>query len=96
MVHNGIEQGQLSVLAEAWSFLHRTLGISNEEIKDIFNEWNERGELSDDFLVDLGSHILSFNVSKQVSVTALKLNKRITFSGRGRQEERTRSRRFHR
>lgn len=62
MVHNGIEQGQLSILAEAWSLLHRTLRLSNDEIKDIFNDWNQRGELSDDFLVDLGAHILTFNV----------------------------------
>lgn len=64
MVHNGIEQGQLSILAEVWSIMHRTLEISNEEIKDIFNSWNAKGELSDDFLVDLGAHILSFNVGR--------------------------------
>lgn len=64
MVHNGIEQGQLSILAEVWSLLHRTLQFSNEEISKIFDDWNAKGELSDDFLVDLGAHILTFNVSK--------------------------------
>lgn len=68
MVHNGIEQGQLSILAEVWSLLHRTLQFSNEEIGKIFDDWNEKGELSDDFLVDLGAHILTFNVSSLIAV----------------------------
>lgn len=86
MVHNGIEQGQLSILAEVWSIMHRTLEIPNEDIKDIFNSWNETGELSDDFLVDLGAHILSFNVSS-IQGTAnhiVHLNNHVHFAERGR------------
>lgn len=74
MVHNGIEQGQLSILAEAWSLLHRTLQLPNEEIKDILNDWNAQGELSDDFLVDLGAHILTFNVWNEALISILSGN----------------------
>lgn len=60
MIHNGIEQGELSVLAEAYTLLRRTLGIPNDEIKNIFTQWNAEGELSDNFLVDLGALITGF------------------------------------
>jgi 6-phosphogluconate dehydrogenase len=61
-IHNGIEQGQLSILAESWSLLHHTFGYSNEEISEVFKSWDAQGELADDFLVNLGAHILTFNV----------------------------------
>lgn len=48
------------MLAEAYTILHHTLGISNKDIKDIFAEWNTKGELSDNFLVDLGALITGF------------------------------------
>lgn len=60
MLHNGIEQGELSVLAEAYTLLRHTLNIPNNEIKRIFAKWNESGELSDNFLVELGSLIVGF------------------------------------
>lgn len=40
MIHNGIEQGHLSILAETHYLLHHTLGLSNEEVADLFDEWN--------------------------------------------------------
>lgn len=40
MVHNGIEQGHLSILAEAHYLLHHTVGLENKEVADIFDEWN--------------------------------------------------------
>lgn len=40
MVHNGIEQGHLSILAEAHQFLRQTCGLPNEETADLFDEWN--------------------------------------------------------
>ncbi len=68
MIHNGIEQGFLSVLAEAHAILHTTAGLSNDEIADMFDEWNgtkklekdekakvggEGGELEDNFLIQV-------------------------------------------
>ncbi|PYH44150.1 6-phosphogluconate dehydrogenase, decarboxylating [Aspergillus saccharolyticus JOP 1030-1] len=58
MVHNGIEGGMLSTVAEAWSLLHHGLGLQYEEIADIFEQWNSEGELRNNFLLDIGVQIL--------------------------------------
>lgn len=57
MCHNGIENGMLSTLSEAWSILHKSLGMSNDEIGKIFEQWNAKGELRNTFLVQIGSEI---------------------------------------
>jgi 6-phosphogluconate dehydrogenase len=57
MVHNGIENGMLSAISEAWSLLHKSLGLSFEEIGHIFEKWNAEGELKNTFLVRIGSEI---------------------------------------
>lgn len=51
MVHNGIEYGDMQLIAEAYSLLKGALNLSNEELASIFNEWNE-GELSS-YLIDI-------------------------------------------
>ena len=43
MVHNGIEYGDMQLIAEAYDILHRGLGLSNAQLHEIFAEWN-RGE----------------------------------------------------
>ncbi|KAJ5287360.1 6-phosphogluconate dehydrogenase decarboxylating [Penicillium angulare] len=58
MVHNGIEGGMLSTLAEAWSYMHYGLGMGYEEIGDTFAKWNSAGELRGNFLINIGSEIL--------------------------------------
>ncbi|KAE8314820.1 6-phosphogluconate dehydrogenase [Aspergillus transmontanensis] len=57
MVHNGIEGGMLSAVAEAWSILHYGLGLKYDEIGDIFDEWNQKGELRNNFLLDIGADV---------------------------------------
>ena len=57
----------MTVLAESYTILHKTLGISNADIKEIFTEWNLKGELSDNFLVDLGALITGFKEGDGVS-----------------------------
>ena len=42
MVHNGIEYGDMQLIAEAYDLLHRGLGISNSELHGIFSDWNQR------------------------------------------------------
>ncbi len=49
MLHNGIEQGHLSVLAEAHHLLHFVAGLSNDEVADIWDEWNGTRELEEDY-----------------------------------------------
>ncbi|KAJ5773142.1 6-phosphogluconate dehydrogenase decarboxylating [Penicillium paradoxum] len=58
MVHNGIEGGMLSVLAETWQYMHDGLGMEHCKIGDVFDRWNESGELKGNFLIRIGAKIL--------------------------------------
>ncbi len=55
MVHNGIEYGDMQLIAEAYSILKNTLGLKNPELAEVFAEWN-KGEL-DSFLIDITANI---------------------------------------
>ncbi|OZJ02724.1 hypothetical protein BZG36_05103, partial [Bifiguratus adelaidae] len=57
MVHNGIENGMLSTMCEAFGLLHKSLGLSYNDIGDIFEKWNSEGELKNTYLVQIGSEI---------------------------------------
>lgn len=51
MVHNGIEYGDMQLICEAYSLLKDGLGLSNEELYNVFSEWN-KGEL-DSYLIEI-------------------------------------------
>jgi 6-phosphogluconate dehydrogenase len=55
MVHNGIEYGDMQLIAEAYDILRRGLGLEAHELAEIFEEWN-RGEL-DSYLIDITAQI---------------------------------------
>ncbi|MCZ6747860.1 MAG: NADP-dependent phosphogluconate dehydrogenase [SAR324 cluster bacterium] len=55
MVHNGIEYGDMQLIAEAYDLLKRLGGLSNEELADVFGEWNQ-GEL-ESFLIEITARI---------------------------------------
>jgi 6-phosphogluconate dehydrogenase len=57
MVHNGIEYGDMQLIAEAYDILRHGLGLSADEMSDIFAKWNE-GELSS-FLIEVTAKVLS-------------------------------------
>lgn len=57
MVHNGIEYGDMQLIAEAYDLLKTILGLSVEEIADVFKEWNQ-GEL-DSYLIEITADILT-------------------------------------
>jgi 6-phosphogluconate dehydrogenase len=57
MVHNGIEQGMLSIVCEAWDILHALLGFSEDDIGSIFTNWTKNGELYNNFLIKIGGDI---------------------------------------
>jgi len=59
MVHNGIEYGDMQLIAEAYDILKRGLGLHEQEIADIFEKWN-KGVL-DSFLIEITANILKFN-----------------------------------
>ena len=55
MVHNGIEYGDMQIIAEAYDVLHRGLGLSTPEAGAVFEDWN-RGPL-ESFLVELTAQV---------------------------------------
>ncbi|MGM0444670.1 MAG: decarboxylating NADP(+)-dependent phosphogluconate dehydrogenase, partial [Fibrobacterota bacterium] len=58
MVHNGIEYGDMQLIAEAYMLLKYGLKKTNEEMADIFEEWN-RGEL-ESYLIEITADILRY------------------------------------
>ena len=57
MVHNGIEYGDMQLIGEAYTVLKMVGGLSNEELSNVFAEWN-KSEL-DSFLIDITAQILA-------------------------------------
>src|SRR5437867_7704193 len=56
MVHNGIEYGDMQLIAEAYDMMRNVLGLEAPEMADIFDEWN-RGDL-ESFLIEITAKIL--------------------------------------
>lgn len=56
MVHNGIEYGDMQLIAEAYDLMKTGLGMSCDEMAAAFTEWN-KGEL-DSFLIEITRDIL--------------------------------------
>ncbi len=56
MVHNGIEYGDMQLICEAYHLLREGMGLSIEEISDVFGVWNE-AEL-DSYLIEITRNIL--------------------------------------
>jgi len=59
MVHNGIEYGDMQVIAEAYHLLRDLGGLSPRELAEVFDRW-ANGRL-DSFLIDITADILSFS-----------------------------------
>jgi 6-phosphogluconate dehydrogenase len=57
MVHNGIEYGDMQLIAESYDILHRGLRLPADELHQIFNEWNQR-ELKS-YLIEITAAILA-------------------------------------
>src|SRR3954471_14714491 len=57
MVHNGIEYGDMQLICEAYFVLKRGLGLSNDDLYQVFDTWN-RGEL-DSYLIEITRDIFS-------------------------------------
>src|SRR6266496_4080280 len=58
MVHNGIEYGDMQLTCEAYHILKNGLGLSAQEMHDVFAEWNQ-GDL-DSYLIEITRDILAF------------------------------------
>src|SRR4030095_16295747 len=56
MVHNGIEYGDMQLIAEAYDLLRTIGGMQPAELSDVFAQWN-KGELQS-FLIEITAKIL--------------------------------------
>jgi 6-phosphogluconate dehydrogenase len=57
MVHNGIEYGDIQLICEAYQLLKDALGLTADELHDVFAEWN-KGEL-DSYLIEISTTIFA-------------------------------------
>ncbi len=57
MVHNGIEYGDMQLIAEIYDLLHRGAGISNAELAEVFGRWNQ--EVLQSYLIEITAAILT-------------------------------------
>jgi 6-phosphogluconate dehydrogenase len=67
MVHNGIEYGDMQLIAETYDLLHRGLGLTAPELHGVFTEWNS-GDLKS-YLIEITAKI--FGVQDPESGTPL-------------------------
>lgn len=58
MVHNGIEYGDMQLISEAYFIMKELLGMSTDEMHDVFTEWN-KGDL-DSYLIEITRDILGY------------------------------------
>ena len=58
MVHNGIEYGDMQLICEAYNILKNGLGMTPDEMHEVFKEWNG-GEL-ESYLIEITRDILAF------------------------------------
>jgi 6-phosphogluconate dehydrogenase len=58
MVHNGIEYGDMQLINEVYQIMRDMLGMSPDEMHEVFKEWN-KGEL-DSYLIEITRDILAF------------------------------------
>jgi 6-phosphogluconate dehydrogenase len=66
MIHNGIEYGDMQLIAETYDVMKRVLKLSNEEMHAIFSRWNER-EL-DSYLIEITRDILEYRTESGEAV----------------------------
>jgi len=58
MIHNGIEYGDMQLICEAYHLMQLGLGMSADEMKEVFGQWNQ-GVL-DSYLIEITRDILGF------------------------------------
>ena len=61
MVHNGIEYGDMQIIAESYHIMKELLGLSNQNMQEVYARWNS-GKL-DSYLIQITSDILGHQES---------------------------------
>lgn len=59
MVHNGIEYGDMQLIAEAYDLLKNVAGLDHLQLHQVFTEWNKTDELNS-FLIEITAQIFSY------------------------------------
>ena len=59
MVHNGIEYGDMQLIAEAYDLLKNGLGLDHQQLHEVFAEWNSTDELNS-FLIEITADIFKY------------------------------------
>ena len=72
MVHNGIEYGDMQLIGETYDLMKRGLGLTNDEMHKIFDEWN-KGVL-DSYLIEITRDILAYKDEQGNAVVDLILD----------------------
>ena len=62
MVHNGIEYGDMQLICEAYQLMRDGLGMTSEEMHDVFTEWNKTA--LDSYLIEITRNILGYKDEK--------------------------------
>ncbi|MEG4216671.1 decarboxylating NADP(+)-dependent phosphogluconate dehydrogenase [Microcoleus sp. Pol14C6] len=59
MVHNGIEYGDMQLIAEAYDLLKNVGGLNGQQLQEVFAEWNTTDELNS-FLIEITANIFKY------------------------------------
>ena len=73
MVHNGIEYGDMQMICETYDMMKNGLGMSNQEMHEVFAKWNN-GVL-DSYLVEITRDILGYKDEDGVETVDVILDK---------------------
>lgn len=69
MVHNGIEYGDMQIIAEAYDLMRAGLHLTNDAMSTVFDQWNH-GKL-ESYLIEITSNILAYRDEKGEAVLDL-------------------------
>lgn len=73
MVHNGIEYGDMQIINEAYHVMKTLLGMSSDEMHEVFKKWNS--EELDSYLIEITADILAFRDEDGVAMVEKILDK---------------------
>jgi 6-phosphogluconate dehydrogenase len=59
MVHNGIEYGDMQLIAEAYDLLKNVAGLDHNQLHEVFTQWNKTDELNS-FLIEITADIFKY------------------------------------
>ncbi|MBE7172302.1 MAG: NADP-dependent phosphogluconate dehydrogenase [Williamsia sp.] len=62
MVHNGIEYAIMQLISECYDLMHRGLGLSNDELSDVFAKWNKEDLKA--YLIEITADIFKYEDDK--------------------------------